>query len=167
MGVPFFQSGFGMGTIGYERLNKKQNASWQLHFNVAGGSIASDAPISTRRWGTIEKTYYFRTVAKRIRYSFSAFSEIGNRSTRPGHASFKPDSILQKSIAFEINPGASLGLQYKFSKKWGMEMQAGPKLIIANGKQHFINASTQQKYQTTYKEIKAGYMFTGSFYFQF
>ncbi len=167
LGVPFFQSGFGMGTIGYERLNKKNTASWQAHFNVAGGSIATDVPVDTRRWGTIEKTFYYKTVAKRISYSFSAFTEIGDRVTTPGYARFEPDSILRKTVVFEINPGASLGLQYMFSKKWGIEMQAGPKLIIANGKKHFINSTNQQKFEVASDEIKAGYMFTGSFYFQF
>lgn len=46
-------------------------------------------------------------------------------------------------------------------------MQAGPKLIIANGKKHFINSATQQEFEAAANEIKAGYMFTGSFYFQF
>ena len=85
----------------------------------------------------------------------------------PGYAKFKPDSILNKTTAFEINPGVSLGIQYKFSKKWGMEMQAGPKLIIANGEKHFTNTFTRQNFETTFNNIKAGYMFTGSFYFQF
>jgi len=46
-------------------------------------------------------------------------------------------------------------------------MQAGPKLIIANGKEHFINSLTRQNFESSFNKIKAGFMFMGSFYFQF
>ena len=42
LGVPLFQSGFGMGNIGFERLNKQFNSSWQIHFCVAGGSMGGN-----------------------------------------------------------------------------------------------------------------------------
>ena len=120
MGFPS-QSGFGIGDIGYERLNGKLNASWQLHFSASGGSIATDIGTETRKWVTIEKTFYRHTIAKRITWSYSFFTEAGSREKSPGYVSYIPEKILKKTKWIEINPGASLGIQLLLGKKWGIE----------------------------------------------
>jgi hypothetical protein len=168
IGLPFNGSGVAIGTAGYERFDQKLNASWQLSLSAAGGNFAADAPIHSRTWITGERSFYFKPVAKKkIGYSFSPFIEIGTRSTRPGHAAFGPDSILKKRVAFEINPGAGLGLYYALSKNWGIEMQAGPKLIFARKKEYFTNSIIHSDFETTDHEIRAGFMLTGCVYFQF
>jgi hypothetical protein len=111
-------SGFGIGDIGYERLNKKFNASWQLHFSASGGAIATDVGTETRKWGTVEKTFYRKTISKRVTWSYSFFAETGSREKSPGDILNTPDKILINTKWFEINPGASLGIQFRLGKKW-------------------------------------------------
>lgn len=161
------QSGFGIGDIGYERLNKKLNASWQLHFSASGGAIASDVGTETRKWGTIEKTFYRKTIAKKITWSYSFFTEAGSREKSPGRVFDVPEKILKKTNLFEINPGASFGIQLLLGKKWGIETQVGPKLIFAKGKKYYRNSTINQTYSESIYDIKAGYRLIGGFTYKF
>ncbi len=161
------QSGFGIGDIGFERLNKELNSSWQLHFSASGGAIASDVGTETRKWGTIEKTFYRKTIAKKITWSYSFFTEAGSRDKSPGHVPYIPEKILKKTKLFEINPGASLGIQLLLGKKWGIETQAGPKLIFAKGIKYYRNSTANQIYSESFHDIKAGYRLIGGFTYQF
>ena len=165
--VPLFQSGFGMGNIGFERLNKQFNSSWQIHFCVAGGSIASDAETNNRKWVTVEKTYYLKSKKEKAHFFYSFFAETGNRITLPGHSYFKPDSIINKTKSFEINPGVSLGWQLKIKKRWGIEMLAGPKIIFASKEKQYYNSLNNQHYTVSGNHIKAGFRFMTSLYYQF
>jgi hypothetical protein len=160
-------SGFGIGDIGYERLNKELTASWQFHFSASGGAVATDVGTETRKWGTIEKTFYRKTIAKRISWSYSFFAEAGSRDKSPGHIYNTPEKILIKTKVFEINPGASLGIQFRFGKRWGIETQAGPKLIFANGKKYYRNSTINQNFSEAVNNIKAGYRLIGGFTYQF
>lgn len=161
------QSGFGIGDIGYERFNKGLNSSWQFHFSASGGAIASDVGTETRKWGTIEKTFYRNTISKRITWSYSFFTEAGSREKSPGRIYYTPEKILKKTKLFEINPGACLGIQLRFGKKWGIETQAGPKLIFANGKKYYRNIIISQTYSESFQYIKVGYRLIGGFTYQF
>ena len=127
-------SGFGLGDIGYERLNKKLNASWQLHFSASGGAVATDIGTETRKWVTIEKTFYRKSISKRITWSYSFFGETGSREKSTGKVFNTPEKILIKTKWFEINPGTSLGIQFRLGKKLGIETQVGPKLFLQTEK---------------------------------
>ena len=117
--------------------------------------------------GPVEKTFYKKTIAKKITWSYSFFTEIGNRLKKPGKISYTLDKILQKTKFFEVNPGASLGLQLAFGKRWGIETQVGPKLIFATGKEYYSNRIINQNYSTTVNHIKGGARIIGVFYYKF
>jgi hypothetical protein len=160
-------SGFGIGDIGYERLNKKLNASWQLHFSASGGAVATDVGTETRKWGTIEKTFYRNTISKRITWSYSFFAETGSREKSPGKGSNTPEKFLITTKWFEINPGASLGIQFRIGKKWGIETQAGPKFIFATGKEYYRNSVINQTFTESINNNRAGFRLVGGFTYQF
>ena len=166
-GLPLFQSGFGIGSIGFERLNNKFNSSWQIYFAMSGGSIASDAESHKRKWVTAEKTYYLKSNQKKNHFLFSLFCEAGSRIILPGHAYFEPDSILNKTNVFEINPGANFGFQYLFKKKFGFELAAGPKLIFSKGEYQYYNSLIRNKYSVSFDKIQPGFRLMGCFYYQF
>jgi hypothetical protein len=166
-GLPLFQSGFGIGSIGFERLNTKLSSSWQIHFAMSGGSFASDAALHKRKWVTAEKTYYIKSDQKKIHYFYSLFCEAGSRIKLPGHAYFEPDSVLNKTKMFEISPGASLGFQYAIRKKWGFELTGGPKLIFSKGEYQYYNSLIRNKYAVSFDKIRPGFRLMGSFYYQF
>lgn len=161
------QSGFGIGDVGYERLNKELNSSWQLHFSASGGAIAMDAGTESRKWITVEKTFYRNTITKKITWSYSFFLEAGSRLKKPGKISYSPDKILRETKLFEINPGACLGIQIRLGRKWGVESQIGPKLIFANGDNYYSNSIINQNYLEPENYFKAGFRVTGGFYYQF
>ncbi|HWR32013.1 MAG TPA: hypothetical protein VN451_00695 [Chitinophagaceae bacterium] len=161
------ESGFAIGDIGYERLSKELNSSWQFHFSASGGTIAIDAGTETRKWVTVEKTFYRKTVANKITWSYSFFTEAGCREKNPGRVPYIPEKILINTKQFEINPGASLGIQLRFGKKWGIETQVGPKIIIATGKEYYRNNIINQPYSKTFHNLKAGYRLIGTFAYQF
>jgi hypothetical protein len=164
------QSGFGIGNLGYERMNKALNNSWQFHINGSGGAIATDVGTETRKWVTIERTFYKKSISKAITWSYSFFTETGNRVKENGDRVDDLSKIFDKRKLFEINPGASLGIQIHIGKKWGIETQAGPKLIFANGKEYYINgliSSSNNTFTENVSYTKAGYRFMGAVYFQF
>jgi len=160
-------SGFGIGDIGYERLNKKLNASWQLHFSASGGAVATDVGTETRKWGTIEKTFYRKSISKKITWSYSFFTETGSREKSPGKVLNTAEKILLKTKWFEINPGASLGIQFRFGKKLGLETQAGPKFIFATGKNYYRNSVINQTHTESINGNRAGFRLIGGFTYQF
>lgn len=166
-GLPMFQSGFGMGNVGYERLNKNLNTSWQILYAVAGGSPAADAAISTRKWLTIERLWYFKPVHKKISYYYSFFSEAGIRKTKPGHAHYPDTAWLKETKVSEINPGASLGIVIKLGRKICVESAAGPKLIFQSGKEYYRNYRDNYDFTEPYKDTKLGLRFLFSFSYQF
>ena len=167
MGVPMFQSGFGMGNIGFERLNKTLNSSWQIHFSFAGGSPAADAETTNRKWLTLEKSIYLKRNSGKFNFYYSFFNETGKRTERPGFSHFEPDSILQRTTTFEINPGAGIGTQFQLMKKFKMEVQAGPKLIIANGKKYYYNSLAKQEFSELINKLRGGFRFFACIYYQF
>ncbi len=160
-------SGFGIGDIGYERLNKKLNSSWQIHFSASGGAIVTDVGSETRKWGTIEKTFYRKTIAKKIIWSYSFFTETGSREKSPGHIYNIPEKVLKKTKQFEINPGVSLGIHLLIGKKFGIETLAGPKIIFANGKKYYVNSTVNQNFSEPVRYTKAGFRLIGGFTYQF
>jgi hypothetical protein len=160
-------SGFGIGDIGFERLNKNLNASWQLHFSASGGAVATDVGTETRKWGTIEKTFYRNTISKRITWSYSFFTETGSREKSPGKVLNSPEKILLKTKWFEINPGACLGIQFRIGKKLGIETQAGPKFIFATGKEYYRNSVINQTFSESLNNNRPGFRFIGGFTYQF
>jgi hypothetical protein len=164
------QSGFGIGNLGFEKLNKSLTSSWQIHINGSGGAIASDVGTETRKWVTIEKTFYKKTISKAFSWSYSFFTEAGDRVKENGDRIDDLTRVFDKRKLFEINPGASLGIQLRIGKKWGIETQAGPKLIFANGKEYYINmvsSSSNSSFTEKISYIKTGFRLMGAIYIQF
>ena len=166
-GVPIFQSGFGIGNIGYERLRKDMKASWQLLYSIAGGSPATDAAISNRKWLTVERLWYFKTINKKVGYYYSVFSEAGSRTTKPGHAHYPDTAWLKETKVTEINPGVSLGILLKLGKRINLETAAGPKLMFQSGKEYYRNFRDNKDFTEPYKDTKFGLRFLFSFSYQF
>lgn len=160
-------SGFGIGNIGYERLNKQQNKSWQLLFSMSGGSIALDAESYKRKWLTIERLYYFSTVSKKLSYFYTFFIETGERTSDPGHIPIYDTSRYDGFRSFELSPGTALGLKFNFSKKLALETGAGPKLIWLNGKEKYYNDRDNIHFTAPYKKTRIGYRFLFSFSWEF
>jgi hypothetical protein len=161
------QSGFGIGNIGYERFNDELSSSWQLHINGSGGAIGNDVGTETRKWVTVERTFYKETISEAITWSYSFFLEAGNRIKKDeGRNPIPAKEFIERKL-IELNPGISLGVQLRIGKKWGIESQAGPKVIFATGKNYYYNRSINQYFTENTNGIKAGFRFMGAIYFQF
>ena len=167
VGVPMFQSGFGIGNLGYERIRMDQKASWQLLYSVAGGSPAADVETHLRKWFTAERLWYFKTTHKKVNYYFSVFSEIGNRKSKPGHAHYPDTASLKEKKAFEVNPGTSLGVVIKPGKKISFETAAGPKVLFRSGKEYYNNYRDNKGFTEPFKELNFGLRFLFSLSYQF
>lgn len=161
------QSGFGIGNIGYERFDEELKNSWQFHINGSGGAIGTDVGTETRKWVTIERSFYKQTISKAITWSYSVFIETGDRIKNPGDKKYTPTKVFLKRKLFEVNPGISIGVQLRIGKKWGIESQAGPKLIFATGKSYYYNSTINQYFTENASGIKAGFRIMGAVYFQF
>lgn len=161
------QSGFGIGNIGYERFDEELKSSWQFHINGSGGAMGTDVGTETRKWVTVERSFYKPTISNAITWSCSFFLEAGNRIKESGERISSPTKIFIEKKLFELNPGISLGIQLRIGKNWGIETQAGPKLIFAKGKTYYYNNTINQYFTEKADRIKAGFRFMGATYFQF
>jgi len=160
-------SGFGLGSFGYERLGKKLTSSWQVLLNGSGGEIGNDTGPEKRIWGTVEKTFYKKTISERITWSYSFFTEAGKREKDAGHAAFIPERTFNKRKTFEICPGASIGLQYRIGNRWRLEATAGPKIILANGDEYYYNNITKNIFSEKYSATAIGLRLNGLLSYQF
>jgi len=167
LGIPGFQSGFATGNIGYERLNKNQTASWQIHYNLASGSIASDAGDTKRKWVTVEKTFYLKGKHESS-FLYSFFIESGTRTKFPGFIHPSPDSIPRYTRSFELCPGIAAGLHYNFSRHFGLQVLSGPKIIFSKPHTFFYSTATGKNFTADGgNEIKTGYRFMLNLCYQF
>jgi hypothetical protein len=157
IGVPF-QSGAGIGNIGFEHLNKERNSSWQFAFNAAGGSLATDVAVPHRIWGTIDKmiTLNKKTVFTNAPF-LSFFLEVGKRRLSGGRLFPENGSILQSTDAFEINPGIGIGRNFSLGKKWHMQILAAPKLIFSFRKDQYFETASGTLFYNKYNEVSGGY----------
>lgn len=160
-------SGFGQGSIGYERLGKKLTTSWQILLNGSGGEIGNDTGPEKRIWGTAEMTFYKKTISERITWSYSFFTEAGKRQKDAGHVAIIPERTFKERKTFEICPGVSLGLQYRIGKKWGVEAAAGPKIILANGNEYYYNYLNSSVFSESYSKTNFGLRLNGLLSYQF
>ena len=169
LGIPLSQSGFGagMGNIGFEILNKVKKHSWQFHLNISGGSFSDDSRRTTRKWITMERTFYINNRNNKQNLFYSIFIENGIRKILPGEIQPLPDSILQKTKSFEISPGVGVGLQFRISNKIGLQFFSGPKIIFAKTSEHYYNSLISKNYTSTFNELKPGFRFMSSFSYQF
>ncbi len=161
------QSGFGIGNIGYERLDKSQKRSWQILYSMSGGSVGVDAEAYKRKWVTVERLFYFPTVSKKLTYYYSLFLETGERTSEPGHIVIYDTSRYEGIRSFELSPGAAIGFKFNFSKRLALETAAGPKLIWLKGKEEYYNRRDNIHYNTPYNETRVGFRFLFSFSWQF
>jgi hypothetical protein len=160
-------SGFGTGTLGYERLDKTLNKSWQISANGSGGAIATDAGTETRKWITVERTFYRSTMAKKITWSYSFFSEAGTRQKNAGYIHPTPEKTFQYTKQFEVSPGTSLGIQLQLGKRWRLESVAGTKIVFAKGNDYYYNSISKQTFTEAANETKLGYRLMGMISYQF
>ncbi|MBM3416669.1 MAG: hypothetical protein FJY20_09525 [Bacteroidetes bacterium] len=161
------QSGFGIGNIGYERLDQSQKKSWQILYSMSGGSVAVDAESYQRKWLTVERLFYFTAISKKLTYFYSLFLETGERTSEPGHIAIYDTSRYEGFRAFELSPGAALGLKFNFSKRLALETGAGPKLIWLKGKKEYYNRRDNIHFNTPYQETRPGFRFLFSCSWQF
>lgn len=147
----------GIGTFGYERLNKMQTASWQLHASFAGDAVAADARANKRSWITLDKTYYIKNKVEKRHFFYSPFAEMGNRITTPGHEHSPSDSIFNRKKSFEINPGIVIGGHFKVAKIFGFEFYGGPKVIFADTRTKYHNSLIRKDYFVKSSTVKAGF----------
>ena len=161
------QSGFGIGNIGYERLDKSQKRSWQILYSMSGGSVALDAETYKRKWITVERLFYFTTISKKLAYYYTVFIETGERTSDPGHIAIYDTSRYEGFRAFELSPGAGMGLKFNFSKKLALETGAGPKLVWLKGTKEYYNHRDNIHFNTPYQETRLGFRFLFSFSWQF
>jgi hypothetical protein len=159
--------GFVIGSAGYERLNKDLNNSWQFSFNKSYGSFGTDVGDENRTWGTVEKVYYRKISGTKFTWFYSFFTEAGTREKLAGLVVVTPEKTFRTTKQFEITPGAGLGLQARFQKRWGIEIMGGPKLIFANGKDYYYNSITKQTFTEPAKDTKFGYRLMGMISYQF
>lgn len=168
LGVPGFQSGFATGNIGYERLNKDNTGSWQIHYNFSTGSVAADAGSTKRNWITVEKTYYIQKPVKYV-FMYSCFAEAGHRTKLAGFEHSPPDSIFKNTTSSEICPGIAIGFHRDLGKHWGIQAVCGPKMIIDTKKESLYYSSTNLTYFSVpeEKDIRTGLRFLLNICYQF
>lgn len=168
LGVPGFQSGFATGNIGYERLNKDNTRSWQIHYNFSTGSVAADAGSTQRNWITIEKTFYIQKPVKYV-FLYSFFAEAGNRTKLAGFEHNPPDSIFKNTTSTEVCPGIAIGLHRDLGKHWGIQAVCGPKMIIDIKKESLYYSISSLNYFMVPEEknIRAGMRFMLNICYQF
>ena len=166
IGLPF-ESGFGIGNIGFERMNKAGTSSFQIQYSIAGGSIATDVGDTKRKWFTAEKTFYVKS-KQPVNFAYSIFVELGNRTKYPGNIAPPRDSIPQYTRSFEICPGLAAGFHYNFNKHLGIGLLTGPKLIFTNKKTNYYNGLSNKEFIVEEgKSVTTGLRFTPYICFQF
>jgi hypothetical protein len=163
-----FQSGFATGNIGYERLNKDNTGSWQIHYNFSTGSVAADAGSTKRNWITVEKTFYIQKPVKYV-FLYSFFAEAGNRTKLAGFVHSPPDSIFKNTTSSEVCPGIAIGFHRDLGKHWGIQAVCGPKMIIDIKKESLYYSISSLSYFTVPEEknIRAGMRFMLNICYQF
>lgn len=157
IGVPF-QSGAGIGNIGFEHLNKERNGSWQFAFNAAGGSLGNDAGDPHRIWFTIDKIIQLNKKMAFTNAPFvSFFIEAGKRRVSGERLYGEVGDYLQSTVSFEINPGVGIGRNFRLGKKIHLQLLAGPKAIIAFAKDEVLETASNEVFFTRHTELSAGY----------
>ena len=146
---------FGIATLGAEFF-QKNNTSWQILFNISGGAGAIDADNINRHWLSMDRVFIRKPMAKHDYYFLAFFTEIGNRKIKA--SGFKKEGYrLVDTKQFEINPGIAVGANFKIKRRWGIDMIAGPKLIIASGEKRYFNPLTTSYEFNKFNSIEAGY----------
>ncbi|HUR66190.1 MAG TPA: hypothetical protein VMZ03_07545 [Chitinophagaceae bacterium] len=161
------QSGFGIGNIGYERLDRSKKRSWQLLYSMSGGSAAVDLETYKRKWITVERIVYFNTRNKKLDYFYTLFLETGKRTSEPGYIAVYDTSRYDGLKAFELSPGVAGGLRFALSKRLGLETGGGPKFIWLNGEEQYYNRRDDIHFSKDYRKTKLGFRFMFSFSWQF
>ncbi len=164
---PLPPSGYGTCNLGLERLDPGNANSWQLHAHLSFGTLGADAPEVRRKWITIERTHYVKPAEKKTLFFYTGFLELGSRKTLPGFVDFPPDAVLQNEKAFECSPGIGIGVSFRFLKRFGLDLVAGPKLIFATHKDSYYNSITRQGYTKRYQDVNAGYRGMGALSIRF
>jgi hypothetical protein len=161
------EAAFGIGNIGFERLNKNKTSSFQIHYCIAGGNVATDVGDTKRKWFTAEKTFYVKS-KQSINFVYSIFVELGNRTKYPGNVEPPRDAIPQYTKSFEICPGLAAGFHYNFRKHWGIGLLTGPKLIFTNKQTKYYDAINKKEFAVRAgNTVTAGLRFTPYICLQF
>jgi hypothetical protein len=163
-GVPMFQSGFGIGQLGFEYQQKNEHNAWQFSLGMSGGSIASDVGTTRRKWITVDRIITFSK--KKFSESplfFTVFIEGGSRKRSPGHIHIAGDSIINEYRAAEFNPGIGIGKHVQIGKKIRMQFLAAPKAIFAFHHDKYYNALTKSYFTDSYNDLKIGYRLAANF----
>lgn len=167
IGVPF-QSGAGIGNIGFEHLNKNSTGAWQFDLNMAAGTFTTDVSVPHRVWLSADKIFLFNKQAKyqnAVFYTF--FTEAGTRNLAGGRVLYAQNgSIFQKTKSFEINPGAGLGKNFPIGKRCHFQAIAGPKIIFAFRKDQYYETASGKYFYDRYTKISAGYRILLNFCFR-
>lgn len=166
-GVPMFQSGFGIGHLGFEYQQKNNKSAWQLSFGMAGGSIASDVDITRRKWITFDRimTLGNKTFSEKPLF-LTFFIEGGKRTASGAHRDFLKDTLINQYRAAEINPGVGIGKYVQIGKKIRMQLVAAPKLIFAFRNDQYMVRNTNNTvsyFNDRFNELRFGYRLAANF----
>ncbi|MCX6319686.1 MAG: hypothetical protein NTW29_20575 [Bacteroidetes bacterium] len=163
-GVPFFQSGFGIGQLGFEYQQKNEHQAWQISLGMSGGSIASDVGVTKRQWVSLDRiiTLSGKKFSEDPLF-LSFFIEAGSRTQSPGRRGNITDSVLQQYRATEINPGIGIGKYVHIGKKIRMQLVAAPKVLLAFHKDEYYSRSNRVYFTDQYNELRFGYRLSANF----
>lgn len=157
IGLPF-QSGAGIGNIGFEHINKNENGAWQANFHAGGGTIATDAGTPLRIWVSGDRLFSLNKKAPWINATvFSVFLEAGTRSRKGMMADLENGKLLRKEKSFELCPGISIGQHIKLGKRSHLQLLAGPKLIVGFNADEYRETATGNLYINRSHSLKGGY----------
>lgn len=165
IGIPF-QSGAGIGNIGFERINKNQTGAWQANFHAGGGTLATDVGTPLRIWVSGDKLFSLTKKTPWIKATvFSVFLEAGSRSREGAMRHPENGQLLNTEKAFELCPGIAIGQHLKLGKRSHLQLLAGPKLIAAFHADEYLETATGNRYVQHSNSLKGGYRILINFCF--
>ncbi|MBL7731879.1 MAG: hypothetical protein JNM88_11930 [Chitinophagaceae bacterium] len=165
IGIPF-QSGAGIGNIGFERINKNQTGAWQANFHIGGGTLATDIGTPLRIWVSGDKLFSLNKKTPWIKATvFSVFIETGSRTRKGADLTPENGQLLNTEKAVELCPGIAIGQHLKLGKRSHLQLLAGPKLIAAFHADEYFETASGNRYVQRSSSIRGGYRILINFCF--
>ncbi|MFK7771445.1 MAG: hypothetical protein AB8F94_04865 [Saprospiraceae bacterium] len=118
--------------IGYEHL-LDENLSLQLVYNYSGNDMRdTDGNANFKNEVVVDCRYYnteIKPVSQAI-FAFAFFSYSNEKNKQSGEIDFTTTPMISKKITTEKSLGAGIGKNFKVSKRFHLEVFAGPKFIL-------------------------------------
>ena len=165
IGLPF-QSGAGIGNVGFEHHNIIKKKGWQIGLNAAAGTLTTDVGVPKRIWLTFDNIWFLSKQGLLSNSAFlSFFMEAGKRTISAGRVFPENGSIFQRTFSSEINPGIGVGKNFRLGKKSHFQLLAGPKMIIGFMKDEYKETASNLTFKNSYTKVSAGYRVLFNFCF--